>query len=91
MQTIFIKATFLNKFLFLVLAFSLCACASQSIYKPAKGGDFGYTEKLLGENYYRVQFKAFGKGRASDHAILRAAELTNEKGYAWFVIVNQET
>ena len=90
MKSIFLRATSINKILFPVLAFLLCACTSQSIYKPAKGAGFGYTEKVLGENYYQVQFKAFGEGKATDYAILRAAELTNEKGYDWFVIVKND-
>ncbi|MEX1034259.1 MAG: hypothetical protein WDZ30_12920 [Cellvibrionaceae bacterium] len=69
------------------------ACASQPAYKPANGSGYGYKESELGENRYRVQFKARGESRdkAMDYALLRSAELTILKGYDWFVIVDRET
>jgi hypothetical protein len=78
--------------LLILIAVAVSGCASQSpannsAYKPAKNSGFGYKETLLGPNNYRVQFKSSGSTRkAQDFALLRAAELTTENGYDWFVV-----
>jgi hypothetical protein len=72
----------------------LCACAShsKSPYKPATNAGFGYTETLLGENYYRVEFKISGSTKkAQDYALLRASELANTQGYDWFIVLKRDT
>ncbi len=82
-------------FLFAALLF-VSGCASQSpsnngAYKPAKNSGFGYKETLLGPNHYRVQFKSSGSTKkAQDYALLRAAELTTEQGYDWFVVTKRD-
>ena len=53
----------------------------------------GYEDEQLDENVFRVAF--FGNGptsmqRAADLALLRAAELTLEHGYAYLVIQDSE-
>lgn len=83
-------------FLLTVILLSMSGCASQSptnnsAYKPAKNSGFGYKETLLGPNHYRVQFKSSGSTkRAQDYALLRAAELTTEQGYDWFVVTKRD-
>lgn len=76
-----------------LLAVILCACSSQptSLYKPATNAGFGYKEKQLGENYYRVEFKLSGsKKKAQDYALLYASELTAAQGYDWFVVLKRD-
>lgn len=72
----------------------LSACASpsnNSVYKPAKNSGFGYKETLLGPNNYRVEFKSSGSAKKTqDYALLRAAELTTEHGYDWFVVTKRD-
>lgn len=83
-----------NFFIMLLAAVLLCACASQSRspYKPATNAGFGYKETLLGENYYRVEFKISGSTkRAQDYALLRASDLANTQGYDWFVVLKRDT
>ena len=89
----------MNKTILCVLMlfiFTLSGCASQSpsnnsVYKPAKNSGFGYKETLLGPNNYRVQFISTGSTKsAQDYALLRAAELTSEQGYDWFVVTKRD-
>jgi hypothetical protein len=73
--------------------FLLQACASYSPYQPANHSAYGYSQTQLSDTQYRVDFKArdLEKGKAIDYAMLRAAELTIEKGYDWFEIVDRQT
>lgn len=72
----------------------LAACASQPAYRPAEGeGGFGYSERQLSEDQYRIHFRARGDntGRALDYTMLRAAELTLEQQYDWFDVASRDT
>lgn len=90
--TLFAKLgnTMKDIFFALTIVLLLSACASQpaSPYRAAKGSGYGYVEKPLGENRYRIEFKIGNHNRkkAEDYARLRAAELTSTQGYDWFEI-----
>lgn len=77
----------------LVLTALLSACASHSPYKSADSGRYGYKEKALGEDRYRVTFTQRGNdtAQAMDYALLRAAEVTLLQGYDWFSVVDRQT
>lgn len=82
--------------IFITLAFvtlTLIGCASHSGYKPANGKGYGYSETEISENRYRIDYKAKSRqaSKAKNYALLRAAELTQEKGFDWFVVVDRET
>lgn len=82
------------RMLIAAVAFSLLgACASQPDYRAAENGGYGYTEQQLSNDQYRVSFRSRGDdtGLAMDYAMLRASELTMEKGYDWFDIASRET
>jgi hypothetical protein len=88
--------TQINKFtpmLMIIAALTLAACSSQPDYRAAKDNGYGYAEQQISTNYYRVTFKARGddSGEAKGYALRRAAELTAEQGYDWFVVVDKET
>lgn len=76
-----------------LMAWALTACSSASPYRAADGSGFGYSERKITENHYRVNFKARGDNTtlAMDYALLRASELTLEEEYDWFQVVNRET
>lgn len=80
------KATFLAVFL-------LAACGGATAYQHASGpDDYGYTEARLTDNRYRVTF--YGNSSTSseavrDYALLRAAELTLERGHDWFQVADR--
>lgn len=68
------------------------ACASTSPYREAGSASAtGYSEQVLEKDRYRVQYRANGgdAGKAQDYALLRAAELTLEKGFSTFEIVSR--
>lgn len=89
---------FIVKIILFTLIGILCAltgCTTQSskysMYQPAKRDGIGYREFAVSDAHYRVQFKARGNQRtiARDYALLRAAELSLQQGYDWFVVSKQ--
>jgi hypothetical protein len=74
--------------LFAALMLAGCATPYQRV-----GFTGGYSETQLGDNIFQVSFRGNGytsRERASDFSLLRAAELTLEKGFRYFVIVESE-
>jgi hypothetical protein len=73
--------------------FLLQACASYSPYQPAGNQGFGYSQTQLSDTQYRIDFKGrdMERGEAVNYSMLRAAELTLEKGYDWFQVVNRDS
>lgn len=86
MKTIYLLTGF-------IIAITLSACSSQPDYRKAEGSGYGYQETKVSETDYRVSFKARGSDstKAMDYALLRAAEITIEQGYDWFVVTHRET
>ena len=81
----------INNVLLLLAALFLNACATS--YQNT-GFTGGYSETQLDENVFKVSFRGNGytsRERASDFALLRSAELTLQNGYAYFVIVDEES
>ena len=77
----------------LTLLVLVSGCTSRPDYRSAKNGSVGYSEQKITNDRYRVQFKSHSKtvADASDYALLRAAELTQQQGYDWFVVTSKET
>lgn len=79
----------------ILLSLSVVGCSSSTTYQPAeKKGSYGYTEKSLGDDRYRITFtgnSVTDKETVNDYALLRAAELTLQNGYEWFHMVNRDT
>ncbi|MFQ3220886.1 MAG: hypothetical protein ACI8R9_001501 [Paraglaciecola sp.] len=71
----------------------LAGCASQPEYRHAKNGGQGYSEQKVTDDRYRIQFKSRKSdvAKTTNYALLRAAELTQQQGYDWFVIISRET
>jgi hypothetical protein len=72
------------------IALSACATDYQPIHTDVTGG---YFHSKSSNDFYEVGFRAngfSGPKRAYDFAVLRAAELGNELGYPYFVIVGQD-
>jgi len=77
--------------LLVVSTLFLTACATSYQNTGLTGG---YSETQLDENVFKVSFKGNGytsRERASDFALLRSAELTLQSGYAYFVIVDEDS
>lgn len=75
-----------------VLMINACASVPNANYRAAKGDGPGYKEISLDNTSYRVQFKVRGNQRAAaqDYALQRAAELTLNAGYDWFIVSKQK-
>lgn len=83
------------KYASLVLSTALLAtvaCASSGPYRAAQSqAGVGYSHQVIEPDRYRVQFRASGRdvAKAQDYALLRAAELTLERGYSTFEVVSR--
>ena len=80
-------STMKSMFILVLLSFISSGCTSYQ----SQGWTGGYSEIQLSENVYQVEFNGNGYTRASraaDFALLRSAELTLEKGYRFFAIVD---
>lgn len=76
-----------------IITLTLAACSSQPEYRAAEGSGYGYDATQLTDTQYRVTFKARGSDadKAMDYALLRAAEVTLQNGYDWFIVTHRET
>lgn len=73
---------------------TLTACASSSNYQEARSVQSdGYSEQVIEANRYRIQYRLDEDhvGKAQDYAMLRAAELTMEKGFETFEVVGRSS
>lgn len=79
------------------LSLLLNACATSTPYQPNIPGQSpagGYSDERLAENRYRVTFTGnsfTSRDRVEGYMLYRAAELTLERGYDWFRIVDRVT
>lgn len=74
-------------------AVSLSACATATAYGPARqAGGVGFAERPIETDRWRVSFRAGSDAPpelAQDFALRRAAEVTVERGYDWFRVVDR--
>ena len=51
----------------------------------------GYSEVQLNQNVYRVSYAGYGipQSACDEFALMRAAELTREKGFKYFMLINE--
>lgn len=69
------------------LALGLAACASTPSYAPAaSAGAAGYSERQIENDRFFVTYRADGASpeQLQDFALLRAADITLERGREWF-------
>ncbi len=79
-----------NFFVTIVLALVLSGCATG--YQP-DGYTGGFSEVQFDENVFEIRFSGnamVGANTARDYAMLRAAEVTLENGYEYFVVLGEE-
>jgi hypothetical protein len=71
-------------------------CATSTPYQPLSASSAvsgGYADQRLAENRYRVTFAGNAlttREQVESYLLFRAAELTVERGYDWFVVVDHE-
>ena len=74
----------------IVLVILLSNCSTP--YQP-KGALGGYSEEKILDNLYRVEFEGNQHSKPEkiqNYLLYRCAELTQEKGYDYFTIINEE-
>jgi hypothetical protein len=79
-------------FTLLALAALVTACATPTAYGPVQRvGGPGYAETQIEADRFRVSFAtaAGGQQRAEDFALRRAAAVTIERGYDYFVVTQR--
>lgn len=76
-----------------VLAASLAACATPTPYGPIDGR-YGYSDQRVEADRYRIAFSGNAstpRETVETFLLYRAAELTLENGYDYFLVVEQDT
>lgn len=76
----------------LLLACWLAGCAGPTLYQPADP-DYGYREQQLEADRYRVTFAGNAltdRDTVENYLLYRAAELTRQRGYDYFVIADRD-
>ena len=74
------------------ILFLLGACATETPYQPSDGG-YGYREQQIEDNRYRVTFAgnpSTPRETVQNYLLYRAAELTVQKGFDYFTMVDQD-
>lgn len=74
-------------------ALGVAACGTPTAYQPASEG-LGYSEQPIEEDRYRVTFAGntrTPRETVENYLLYRAAEVTLERGYDHFVVVDEET
>jgi hypothetical protein len=78
---------------FLAVLF-LSACATATPYQPAIPQRYGYLEKPIEPNRFRVSFLGntlTTRATVEDYLLFRSAELTLREGYDYFIIADRST
>jgi len=79
--------------LMLAGALALAACGTPTPYQPAADGH-GYAEQPIESDRYRVTFSGnslTSRETVENYLLYRAAEMTVERGYDHFVVVDKDT
>ena len=77
-----------------VSLFVLGGCETPAPYAPLAGHSTGYTDERLGANRWRVTFignAVTNRRTVENYLLLRAAEVTQQSGYSWFVFDERDT
>ncbi len=76
-------------------ALLLAACTTATPYGPAsEGGGYGFSEQQIEQNRYRITFRGnslTGRETVENSLLYRAAELTVDRGFDFFIVVENET
>lgn len=76
-------------------AATLAACATSTPYGPATGArGYGFSEQQIEQNRYRITFRgnsSTARETVENSLLYRAAELTVQNGYDYFVVVENDT
>ena len=78
-----------------VLMLAMAACATSTPYGPASSsGGYGFNEQRIEDNRYRISFRGnslTSRETVENFLLFRAAELTVQNGYDYFIVVEGDT
>ena len=83
----------MNKGIALLFILMLVGCGSAPYQSAHENKGYGYYDQQLSKNVYRLHYqcgRGDSSGKASDFALLRAAELALENNYSHFVILKRD-
>ena len=73
----------------------LAGCATTTPYGPAtQGGGYGFSDQRIESNRYRITFRGNSstpRETVENSLLYRAAELTVDQGFDYFVVIENET
>lgn len=72
----------------------LGACATATPYQAADNNGYGYAEQAIESNRLRLTFRGNAlteRETVETYLLYRAAELTKQRGYDYFVLTNRDT
>lgn len=81
----------------LALAVALAGCTTATPYQPLQGGrqaSGGYADEQIEANRFRVTFSGnsmTSRETVERYLLYRAAELTRQRGFDWFVMADRDT
>jgi hypothetical protein len=74
---------------------SLAACATQTPYQPSAGANsYGFSEQVVEANRLRITFRGntlTDRETVETYLLYRAAEMTLERGFDYFVVIDRNT
>ena len=76
-----------------LLVLLLTACAQPTPFQPSRDG-YGYSEQRIEDNRYRIVFRGNSitpQQVVEDYMLYRAAEITLQNGYDYFIVADKET
>jgi len=72
----------------------LAACATATPYQPADTGAYGFQEQRIENNRVRITFRGntlTDRETVETYLLYRAAEVTLESGFDYFIVSNRDT
>jgi hypothetical protein len=72
----------------------LAGCATQTPYGPADTSGYGFSEQRIEDNRFRIMFRGNSltdRQTVENYLLFRAAEVTLQNGYDYFIVVEDET
>lgn len=75
----------------------LAGCMTETTYRPATGTGFareGYTDQQIESNRWKISFSGnsmTGRDTVERYLLFRAAELTTQQGFDYFVMADRDT
>jgi|TARA_R110000765_G_scaffold412659_1_gene512386 hypothetical protein len=83
--------TLSRNLIFVAVAILFSGCIGSEYTSANNAWKLGYSEVQLNQNVYRVSYAGYGipQSACDEFALMRAAELTRERGFKYFMLVHE--